>query len=104
MRHSFKVMHDVLYTVKERISRPGPWRPLGPCVSQRASEARKEEHMRERSLLIPMERIERSILLIRGQKVMLDKDLALLCGVETRALNQAVRRNIKRFPQISCSP
>jgi len=49
--------------------------------------------------LIPVERIERSILLIRGQKVMLDRDLAQLYGVETRALNQAVRRNIERFPE-----
>ena len=48
--------------------------------------------------LVPPERIERSILLIRGQKVMLDRDLAQLYGVETRALNQAVRRNIDRFP------
>ena len=48
--------------------------------------------------LVPLERIERSILLIRGQKVMLDRDLAQLYGVETRALNQAVRRNIDRFP------
>src|SRR4030043_821349 len=48
--------------------------------------------------LIPVERIEQSILLIRGQKVMLDRDLARLYGVETRALNQAVRRNIDRFP------
>lgn len=49
--------------------------------------------------LIPVERIERSILLIRGQKVMLDRDLAQLYGVETRVLNQAVRRNIDRFPE-----
>jgi len=49
--------------------------------------------------LIPAERIERSILLIRRQKVMLDRDLAQLYGVETRALNQAVRRNIERFPE-----
>ncbi len=49
--------------------------------------------------LIPVERIERSILLIRGQKVMLDRDLAQLYGVETRVLNQAVRRNINRFPE-----
>jgi hypothetical protein len=49
--------------------------------------------------LIPPERIERSILLIRGQKVILDRDLARLYGVETRALNQAVRRNIDRFPE-----
>jgi len=48
--------------------------------------------------LIPVERIERSILLIRGQKVMLDRDLADLYGVETRVLNQAVRRNRERFP------
>ncbi len=49
--------------------------------------------------LIPLERIERSILMIRGQKVMLDRDLAQLYVVETRALNQAVRRNIDRFPE-----
>ncbi len=49
--------------------------------------------------LVPPERIERLILLIRGQKVMLDRDLAKLYGVETRALNQAVRRNIDRFPK-----
>ena len=48
--------------------------------------------------MIPVERIELSILLIRGQKVILDRDLAQLYGVETRALNQAVRRNIDRFP------
>src|SRR4030043_647960 len=49
--------------------------------------------------LIPLGRIERSILMIRGQKVMLDRDLAQLYGVETRALNQAVRRNKDRFPE-----
>lgn len=48
--------------------------------------------------IIPLETIERRILLIRGQKVMLDRDLAQLYGVETRVLNQAVRRNIDRFP------
>ena len=54
--------------------------------------------MASKQLPIPAERIERAILLVRGQKVMLDRDLALLYGAETRALNQAVRRNIKRFP------
>jgi hypothetical protein len=49
--------------------------------------------------LAPREVIERKIFLIRGKKVMLDRDLAALYGVETRALNQAVRRNIKRFPE-----
>lgn len=48
--------------------------------------------------LIPVERIERAILLIRGQKVLLDVDLAELYGVETRILTRAVRRNIERFP------
>jgi hypothetical protein len=48
--------------------------------------------------LIPDKRIERSILLIRGLKVMLDRDLAELYGVQTRDLNKAVRRNSDRFP------
>ncbi len=49
--------------------------------------------------LIPPELIERKIYLIRGQKVMLDNDLAELYGVETFNLNKAVKRNIERFPQ-----
>jgi len=48
--------------------------------------------------LIPVERIEGAILLIRGEKVMLDADLAALYGVETRVLIQAVKRNAARFP------
>jgi len=48
--------------------------------------------------LIPSERIENAIYLIRGEKVMLDRDLAKLYGVLTGALNQAVRRNRERFP------
>jgi ORF6N domain len=48
--------------------------------------------------IIPVEQIERKIYLIRGHKVMLDRELADLYGVETRVLNQAVRRNINRFP------
>ncbi len=48
--------------------------------------------------IIPLELIEKKIYLVRGQKVMLDRDLAELYGVETRALNQAVRRNMDRFP------
>lgn len=49
--------------------------------------------------LVPLERIERSILLIRGQKVMLSMDLAELYQVEARVLVQAVKRNIARFPR-----
>ncbi len=50
------------------------------------------------SALLPAERIEEKILLIRGQKVMLDQDLADLYGVPIKALNQAVKRNRERFP------
>lgn len=48
--------------------------------------------------IVPVERIEKAILYIRKQKAMLDRDLALLYGVETRVLNQTVKRNIHRFP------
>ncbi|HJW09314.1 MAG TPA: ORF6N domain-containing protein [Holophagaceae bacterium] len=47
---------------------------------------------------LPVERILRSILVLRGEKVMLDSDLAALYGVETKALLQAVKRNPDRFP------
>jgi len=49
--------------------------------------------------LVPVERIENKIYLIRGQKVMLDRDLAELYNVKTKALNQAVKRNSERFPE-----
>jgi hypothetical protein len=49
-------------------------------------------------ILIPPERIEGRILLIRGHKVMVDADLAQLYDVETRVLVQAVKRNLSRFP------
>jgi len=49
--------------------------------------------------LIPVERIDNAILEIRGQKVMLDYDLAAIYGVSTKALNQAVKRNRDRFPE-----
>src|SRR3989338_4316282 len=54
--------------------------------------------MVSRESLVPMERIERAIFVIRGQKVMLDADLAELYGVLTKVLNQAVKRNKERFP------
>jgi hypothetical protein len=50
------------------------------------------------SITFPLERIERSILLIRGHKVMLDADLAVLYAVSTKRLNEQVRRNRSRFP------
>ena len=48
--------------------------------------------------LIPTERIEQAILLVRGQKVILDGDLARIYGVPTKRLNEQVKRNRKRFP------
>ena len=53
----------------------------------------------KRASVVPAERIEHRILLVRGEKVMLDSDLAALYGVPTKVLNQAVRRNRDRFPE-----
>lgn len=54
--------------------------------------------MKSSSLAIPVGRIEKAIFLIRGEKVMVDADLAELYAVETKALNRSVKRNLKRFP------
>ena len=56
------------------------------------------ELVTNRDQLVVVDNIESLIKVIRGQQVMLDKDLATLYGVETRTLNQAVKRNIQRFP------
>ena len=53
--------------------------------------------MAEQSL-VPVERLEQAIIVIRGHKVLLDTDVAALYGVETRRLNEQVRRNAVRFP------
>ena len=55
--------------------------------------------MAAKASMIPAERIEQAIFLIRGHKVMLDADLAVLYGVTTGNLNKAVARNIARFPE-----
>jgi hypothetical protein len=54
--------------------------------------------MRDKTSLIQSEQIEQAILLIRGQRVMLDRDLAALYGVTMGNLNKAVQRNPERFP------
>jgi hypothetical protein len=54
--------------------------------------------MGKNAAAFPLERIQARILLARGKKVLLDADLASLYGVETRVLNQAVKRNNERFP------
>jgi hypothetical protein len=55
--------------------------------------------MTDKKSIIPAARIERSILVIRGEKVMLDADLAVLYGVTTKRLNEQVKRNRDRFPK-----
>jgi hypothetical protein len=55
--------------------------------------------MSRNTSLIPAERVEKKIIVLRGVKVILDQDLAELYEIETRALNQAVRRNLDRFPK-----
>ena len=55
--------------------------------------------MKKDESIIPSERIERSIYVIRGQKVILDQDLAVLYGVSTGNFNKAIGRNQKRFPE-----
>lgn len=54
---------------------------------------------KETYIMVPDELIMSKIYLVRGKKVMLDRDLAELYGVDTRVLKQTVRRNIRRFPQ-----
>ncbi len=53
---------------------------------------------KQSKLLISVDKVEQLILLVRAQRVMLDADLAELYGVELRTLNQAVKRNLARFP------
>jgi hypothetical protein len=64
----------------------------------KAEVLRKDHAMTHTPALIPPERIERAILLIREQKVLIDAELATLYGVPTGALVQAVKRNLSRFP------
>lgn len=54
--------------------------------------------MKKRAPIVPTDSVESRILTLRGQKVILDSDLAAIYGVETKALNRAVKRNAKRFP------
>ena len=62
-----------------------------------------KQSIKKSESLLPVEIIQNKIYLIRGHKVMLDKDLAVLYGVLTRNLNKAVRRNLDRFP-VDCVP
>ena len=73
-------------------------RNLRPVIDH--NMAKKNEIAKaESASLQPLENIENLIHVIRGKQVMLDRDLARLYGVETKALNQAVKRNMERFPE-----
>jgi hypothetical protein len=96
---------DTLYTARAlwlgRSRRSGAAPKLrGPKVSTSALEQPMKSgtaESRSQTPLVPIERIERMILFVRGQKAMLDRDFAQLYQVETRALLQAVKRNLDRF-------
>jgi hypothetical protein len=75
------------------LKKPGLAR-VRPCKMALMAHSRKSGSV----ALVPLERIERKILLLRGHKVMLDADLAALYGVATKALMQAAKRNPGRFP------
>jgi hypothetical protein len=51
--------------------------------------------------IVPLEQVEKAVLILRGRRVMLDEDLAELYGVETRSLIQALKRNVAPFPDDS---
>jgi len=67
-------------------------KPARKSTPRAAGKSKKAE------VLVPVERIERVILLIRGEKVILDADLAALYGVTTKRFNEQIRRNLGRFP------
>jgi hypothetical protein len=77
-------------------------RPLGAVRCGRFFVSRRNaKNKKEGDVTIPVEVVKGKIYLIRGQKVLLDSDLAELYGVETKVLNQAVKRNLNRFPHFS---
>ncbi|HEX7237604.1 MAG TPA: ORF6N domain-containing protein [Gammaproteobacteria bacterium] len=53
----------------------------------------------KRPAIVRLERITRTILLLRGQRVILDAELAALYGVTTKSINEQVKRNVERFPE-----
>jgi len=70
-----------------------------PKRSRNSTTSREASSKTAKQPVMPVGRIERAILLIRGQKVILDRDLARLYGVPTKRLNEQAKRNIDRFPE-----
>ena len=72
---------------------------VGTMKTDRVKNLPKEAPVGEETSVVPFERIVTEIYVFRGVKVMLNRDLAQLYGVPTKALKQAVKRNLPRFPQ-----
>ena len=68
-------------------------------MTDKREKTENGELVTNRDQLVVVDNIESLIKVIRGQQVMLDRDLATLYGVETKRLNEQVKRNIKRFPE-----
>ena len=68
-------------------------------MTDKTEKTENGELITNRDQLVVVDNIESLIKVIRGQQVMLDRDLATLYGVETKRLNEQVKRNIKRFPE-----
>ena len=68
-------------------------------MTDKTEKTENGELVTNRDQLVVVDNIESLIKVIRGQQVMLDRDLATLYGVETKRLNEQVKRNIKRFPE-----
>ena len=68
-------------------------------MTDKIGKKESSELVTNRDQLVGVDDIEPLIKIIRGQQVMLDRDLATLYGVETKRLNEQVKRNIKRFPE-----
>lgn len=86
-----------LYRIAKRLFQPSKFVVI--CrVEVTSRPSLRRPHTKHELVSIPAESVESSILLIRSQKVMLDRTLAKLYGVSTKVLNQAVKRNPERFP------
>jgi len=95
----FAIMRFVLWGRRKLAeSRKRPPLVLLCNVEVRSPRSQRRPHMTHELISVPADSVERSILLIRCQKVILDRTLARLYGVSTKVLNQAVRRNPERFP------
>ena len=74
-------------------------RPIGPSGDQLVKVDANSNHLDSGEIVLSQYDIEKLIIVIRGKQVLIDRDLAMIYGVETKALNQAAKRNSARFPE-----